>query len=224
MATSAFSGTPGSAGVASLNTLTGALALQAGTGISVSPSGSDIIIANTASGSGAGPTVTPLTFGAITSAACFGVGRGDGLTNAFPSNETFSGFLHLKVRLVCNRPGITTADGIIICLSKDATHSYNFAAQYDANLEVYYADGGSSTTLFGGAVSHLVGNNYLEFELSVLGAGANQLWGQLNSARSVPAATQSDASIDLSTGAFTVYIVAPRDTAANIKAAFVETW
>ena len=49
----------GSAGVSSLNSLTGALTLVAGTGISITPSGSNITIAATGGGSG---TVTSFTF------------------------------------------------------------------------------------------------------------------------------------------------------------------
>jgi len=58
-------GSGGAAGVSSLNSLTGSLVIAAGSGITVTPSGSDIIIAATGSGSGTVTSVALTTPGVL---------------------------------------------------------------------------------------------------------------------------------------------------------------
>ena len=159
-------------------------------------------------------TVTQLTWGTGTTA--FG-------QTVFPSNQTFTGFKHVKVKVVFKRTSASSSFALYI--SSDGVHAYSFACQGDGNLVMYYLNGSTQTVLYSPHIfnSNIAGYNYVEFELSPLGPSATQLWGQLNSYRMLPnGAGDTSTNMDLSTGAFTIY--AGVDSSANLVNAFVETW
>src|SRR5205085_8233177 len=63
----------------------------------------------------------------------------------FPSNETFSGFKHLRIRGVLKRTA--TSNGLEIALSPDGSKCYRFAAQSDGNLVWYYNSNSSTSSV-----------------------------------------------------------------------------
>lgn len=158
--------------------------------------------------------VTQLTWGAPINA--FG-------QTVFPSVQTFTGFKHMKIRMTFKRS--TATNSLSLYISSDALHAYNFACQGDGNLVMYYMNGSTGTVLYSPMIfnSNIAGYNYVEFELSPLAPSVNQIWGQLNSYRMLPASPgDTRGNLDLSTGTFTIY--AAIDSSANIMNAFVETW
>jgi hypothetical protein len=141
----------------------------------------------------------------------------------FPSNQTFAGFRHIKIRVTFKRT--STATNFSLYISNDGVHSYQFACQSDGNLVMYYMNGTAPTVLYSPNMNttDLAGYNYAEFELSPLAPSVTQMWGQLNSYRMTPThANDTYGNIDLSTGTFTVYV--NTDSSASVVNAFVETW
>jgi Collagen triple helix repeat (20 copies) len=158
--------------------------------------------------------VSQLTWGSGTTA--FG-------QTVFPSNQTFTGFKHIKIRAIFKRT--STSTNFSLHISSDGVRSYSFACQSDGNLVMYYNDGSTQAVLYSPNIftSDIAGYNYVEFELSPLAPSVTQMWGQINSYRMVPnGAGDTFADMDLSTGTFTIY--AGIDSSANLVNAFVETW
>lgn len=198
----------------------GPSSIIAGSGVTISPSSPCASGACTIN-SNSGPTVTTLTFSSAT--APWG-------SPYFKSDQTFTGFKHLKVRSVLIRATTTVSLGF--ALSSDTVHAYQFSMQNDGNLIWYYLNGGSGTALHasGAGVSDHAGPQYIELDFFPWTSTTNQLAARLdefyvtNSAfgSAYGQSGSSDNNIDLTTGTYNVWVNI--DSLANVDAVYVESW
>jgi hypothetical protein len=171
---------------------------------------------------GLGPTVTKLTFGNSAT-------RWDSSTY-IASDQSFTGFKHMKIRLLLNRT--STGTGLAVALSSDATKCYQFSAQNDGNLVWYYYTNATTLSVLQASNStgtNFAGNTFIEITASVIGTSSNQLaaWKDLyyfnaHNGSSVQITNQTDTHLDLSTGTWKIYLLG--SSSAIVLGAFVETW
>jgi len=165
-----------------------------------------------------GYTVTALTWGVGTSV-------GNLTSNAFPSNQSFSGFYRLSARMMLNLA--VNGDAIFVLISKDRSKAYDVACGYNNPGPLYvqyrYSSGQSSFVTTNNIAYN--GWNCLELHVVVLAASKNLVWGVLNGAVYGP---YYDTNIDCSTGSFVVYKFEGSGTSgeSSLSSAteFVETW
>jgi hypothetical protein len=167
------------------------------------------------------PTVTALTWGSATTAC--------GKTNAFPSQQSFSGFKRIVIKGTLT-PQSSHFAGVMI--SKGGScYALNMGsgsgAYYPAQWRFQYYNGSAWTNIGSnfGASSAFLGPNYIEASFGVLGSNSNIIYGQVNGTF-LPTGTNaptSDTNIDMLSGTFVIYVTT--NTSTNGAGAMeVETW
>lgn len=181
------------------------------------------LVGGAGSGAYSGQSVQKLTFS--TSAQTIW-----GSSTVFASDQSFSGFTHLKLRGPVKRSATNVT--IAIALSADAIHSYQLSAQSDGNLVWYYNSTTTAQTAFfasgTGAGSNMLGNNFFEIDYHVFGSSLSLLrswkdgYYMTDSSNGTANGNGSRNNMDLSTGTFKIYVTV--DSTANIGNIYVEVW